>query len=81
MCDKCGCSTPWMGLGVDPRRKNPEFVEIYFDELLHETENAYLFALEGDHELNVWIPKRLCNITEDDIFEIPEWLAEQKGLV
>lgn len=61
-----------------------EPVEIYFDEILRETEQgdeqdgAYLFAID-DQE--VWLPKSQVELVEPGIMEIPEWLAIEKELV
>jgi len=56
-----------------------QYVEIYFDEITHETDEAYLFRVDEDEE--VWLPKSQVEITESDIVEMPEWLAIEKGLI
>lgn len=55
-------------------------VEIPYDEHVHETDKACLFAI-GDEE--VWIPKSQIQdwFPSDNVFSIPEWLAIEKGLV
>lgn len=49
-----------------------------FEELIHETDLAYLVEIEGDE---YWLPKSQCDIDEDDqTIEMPNWLAREKGL-
>jgi len=55
-------------------------------ELRHETDKAYL-VYDGADE--VWIPKSQCldvqqiggTLSSDYEFTIPEWLAEEKGVI
>lgn len=55
-------------------------------EVRHETEKAYL-VFDGEHE--TWIPKSMIRSerivassrSDDRVFEIPEWLAREKGIV
>ncbi|MCU0589875.1 MAG: hypothetical protein MUC33_01155 [Desulfobacterales bacterium] len=55
-------------------------------EVRRETEKAYL-VFDGQHE--TWIPKSVvkserrvkASHRNDFIFEIPEWLAKEKGIV
>ena len=57
-------------------------VEVQFDELVHETDMAYLLEIYGQQ---MWIPKSQV----DDLFEdgegnkiiVKEWLAREKGLI
>lgn len=53
--------------------------------ILAETPDAYLL---DDGDIEVWIPKSQIDNLDDDWeiedtieMEIPEWLAEQKGLI
>lgn len=56
----------------------PRFTEIYFDEIIRETDMAYLLAIDDEE---VWLPKSQCKMTETRVAELPEWLAIEKGLV
>lgn len=52
-------------------------------DLKHETAKAYLVNAGGD---DVWIPKSQCEFEMGDKppsgkLTLPEWLAENKGLV
>ena len=59
--------------------------------LFHETEKAYLVGTSDDREKAVWVPKSQCELGDErkgrsgryDIYELtlPQWLAEDKGLV
>jgi len=52
---------------------------IYFDELIKETEIAWLVKIDKEE---IWFPKSQCELDEDDKkVEVPEWLAIEKGLV
>lgn len=61
--------------------KTKETVKLELD-LFHETDAAYMVKnLEGD---NVWLPKSQVEFYEEGLsteFEMPRWLAEDKGLV
>ena len=56
-------------------------------EIHYITDRAYLVSDTGDEDDAVWIPKSQVEpmtppeIGEEVIFEIPEWLAEDKGLI
>lgn len=47
-------------------------------EKRRETEKAWLI-FDGDKE--VWLPKSQVEDNEDGTFAMPEWLAEDKGLI
>ncbi len=51
-------------------------------EVVHETADAIL-VFDGDDQ--IWIPKSLLDewpeVGETKTIEIPEWFAEEKGLV
>lgn len=47
-------------------------------EILHETDKAIL--VETDFGEEVWLPLSQINLCGDEV-EIPEWLAEDKGLI
>ena len=55
-----------------------ELVTIYFDELIHTTAEAKLYQIEDQQ---VWIPISQIEDENDDWFEIPYWLALDKGLI
>lgn len=47
-------------------------------ELRRETEKAYLLY---DGKKEVWVPKELCEDYGDGTFQMPDWLALDKGLI
>ncbi len=55
-----------------------ERIVIEYDQIVTETALAWLFeTTEG----NIWLPKSECDIEpRDNIVEVPEWLAIEKGL-
>ena len=53
--------------------------DYHYEELICQTEKAWLFLIE---EKEHWLPKSQCKIDEEDkVISIPDWLAEEKGLV
>lgn len=54
-----------------------EEIEVAYDEIKHETDKAYLFVIA---EENFWIPKSQVKHLQDNLFVVPRWLAEEKGL-
>lgn len=51
---------------------------------IHETDDAWLIELvrPGDEEESrVWIPKSCCTRDDAGVWTIPEWLADEKGLI
>lgn len=54
------------------------YVEVYFDRVIHETDEGYLFGIDDDE---TWIAKSQCEMSEPGIVEMPEWVAVDKGLV
>ena len=46
--------------------------------LMGETDAAYLV---DDGEQKVWLPKSQTDHDGDGTFTVPQWLAEEKGLV
>lgn len=60
--------------GYQPRKKKRRKVRWYdhpVDELIRETEKAYLFR-EGN--MNFWIPKSQCVYKGDNTVRLPDWL-------
>jgi len=66
---------------------NERFEPVSFevDEVVKETEAAFLCSIEGEE---LWIPKSQLKDGSDELEEggsgtivIPTWLAEEKGLV
>jgi hypothetical protein len=55
-----------------------ESVEIYYDEVKRETDKAKLFEIDNEE---YWIPESQIRKLENNLFTIPRWLAEEKGLV
>jgi len=55
-------------------------VTIDFDELVHQTDDAYKLAIDDRF---VWLPKSVCqDLDEDDgTVEIPESMAIEKDLI
>jgi RNase P/RNase MRP subunit p29 len=56
---------------------NDEMVEISA-ELVRETDKSFLLN-DGDRE--VWVPKSRCNWIGKHLWEMPEWLAKDRGLI
>jgi RNase P/RNase MRP subunit p29 len=56
---------------------NDEMVEISA-ELVRETDNAFLLS-DGDRE--VWVPKRFCTWAGKHLWELPTWIAKDRGLI
>lgn len=57
-----------------------DLVDIEYNEHLHESSKAHLFDIEGEE---IWIPKSQMDNWDPNrsTFTIPEWLAEEKGLL
>ncbi len=56
-------------------------VELMYDSIKHETEEAMLVEFEPGVE--EWLPKSQCNeisIDNVEVITVPEWLMEEKGL-
>ena len=52
--------------------------EYAFDELIKESELAWLLKMSDDE---IWFPKSECELDEHDkLITVPEWLAVEKGL-
>lgn len=56
---------------------NEETHSILFDELITETDDAWLLDIDCEE---MWFPKSVCTI-EDTYITMPEWLADDKGLI
>lgn len=60
--------------------KKDEIAEISYDRLIRKTDMAMLLLID---KKEVWIP--LSQVEDEDVEEkivfIPQWLAEEKGLV
>ena len=49
-------------------------------ELVAETDGAYCFDV-GEEE-DVWVPKSLCDLDDDEgSFMVEEWFAMKRGLI
>lgn len=46
-------------------------------ELRHETDAAFLI-FDGARE--VWCPKSITEVIQEDMFSVPEWFAIKEGL-
>ena len=64
------------GIRGDIKMSN-EKVEIWFDDIIHETANAWLLDIDGE---KVWMPKSQCEL-DGDMVLVPEWLAIEKDLI
>lgn len=54
-------------------------LDINYDELVTETEAAWLLSIDGRE---VWLPKSQCRIYEKTkVIYVPEWLATERDLV
>lgn len=63
----------------DESDESDEMVTVDYDELLHETDLARLFDINGEE---VWLPKSICKLDKDDsTIEMPEWLANKESLL
>lgn len=58
--------------------KNHDIIEVEAT-LVSQTENAFLLD-NGGHQ-KIWVPKSLVEYDGDGVFQMPEWLAENKGLI
>jgi len=47
-------------------------------EVLHQTEGAILI---DDGAAKTWLPKSLTQVNDDGTVTLPEWLAQEKGLI
>lgn len=55
-------------------------VDLKYDAIKHETNDAYLFYFSDDHP-DVWIPKSWCEVDEQDkIVSLPEHRAVEKEI-
>lgn len=59
-------------------KKNHNLIDIAAD-LKVETERAYL--LDAGIDEPAWVPKSQVENNGDGTFTMPEWLAEDKGLI
>ena len=57
-----------------------ETIQIDYDHYMHNTEAAHLFKIDGEEH---WIPDSQIEHHDKILkqFTIPEWLAEEKGLI
>jgi len=65
-----------------------ELVTVEYDECLNHTMDAILFCIESGSKPDgegwkVWLPKSQIENHDDEAktFDIPEWLALEKGLI
>jgi hypothetical protein len=52
--------------------------------LHHETEKAFKVSTDGNDDKAAWVPKSQCQLSGDGrnrTLELPEWMAQQKGLI
>jgi len=53
-------------------------------QLHHETEKAWRVSDTGENDKAVWIPKSQAELEPDGgvhLLTLPEWLANEKGLI
>lgn len=51
---------------------------------IHETKDAWLVELMkpgSKEEERVWLPKSCCTRDDAGMWTVPEWLADEKGLI
>jgi len=56
---------------------NDNLAYIEFESIEAETDMAILFKVDGE---DVWIPKSQLEDQGEELFAIPKWLADKKGL-
>jgi len=63
---------------ADHRSQEP--VEISYDRYSRESPGAHLFVIDGKPE---WIPKSQMTDwdKEEKVFNLPEWLAYERGFI
>lgn len=54
--------------------------------LHHQTDKAWKVSLDGDDKNAKWVPKSQCQMEDSDDggskkLSLPEWLAQDKGLI
>lgn len=56
--------------------------EVAYEELVHETDGAYLFNVFNDGGDDIWIPKsQIEDLDEKEkTFSIPQWLADKNNM-
>lgn len=61
-------------------RGQNESIPIDYDEMVHETDAAWLLDTAIGR---IWFPKSLCSLEADDekYVLVPEWLAKEKELI
>lgn len=52
-----------------------KYIEV--EELVHETDAAWLFLIDGEE---VWLPKSQCDYDGGTSVDVPLWLLEKKGI-
>ena len=60
--------------------RNDETYSVPFDEVITETEKAWLLDIDGQE---IWFPKSICKFDgqKNDCIIMPYWLAEQKEII
>jgi len=62
-----------------PSHWDTDVQEYDVEELITETDKAWLLSVDGEE---LWLPKSQCEFDEDEmVVDIPDWLAEEKGLL
>lgn len=51
------------------------YIAIRYNELLAETEKAWLLKLVNGDE--VWFSKKYCNLRKGNLVDIPDWLERK----
>ena len=52
--------------------------DLCFDNLLHETDSAYL--IEFEPEIQLWMPKSVCTLDTGNSMTCRAWFVEDKEL-
>ena len=53
-------------------------LNLKFVSVKRETEKAYL--IEFKKTLEVWLPKSMCKVLDENTIEVPVWLAAKNNL-
>lgn len=62
-----------------PSHWDEDVQEYEVEEYKHETDKAWLLVIDGEE---YWLAKSQCDYDEEEmVVEIPDWLAEEKGLL
>lgn len=59
-------------------RKSSKIIDVNYDDIIHETEAAYLFLFD---EEEIWLPKSWIEVdTKAKVITLPEYRAVEKEI-